>query len=325
MGISQTPPILRMQRLLKDSSLLEGMDPESADELARRFGLQPFQQGDVLIKPGHQGRHLLVLLEGRAEIRATLQDGAGRQALTLAKLHAGDTVGEASFFDPPATRNASVIAVSTGVVGLLPHVTYEALVAEGSPAAAQLERNLLYMLAGRLADTNRQLAALLGAGETPLPMTPLDLDIALCNVPGLQGASPEVLAELSRHFHRHEIHDEVLFREDDAAAELHLLVAGEVEVQKQGHDGAEHLVARLGPGVLFGHASILQGCPRLASARAVGQATVLTMAHTRAMALVNSPTVDAAPWFRRAMVISLSRQLAMATAATLRHASGSAR
>lgn len=164
MGLAETPSFIKLRACLRASSLLVGLGEETSDDLARRFGLQPFQAGDRLIRAGNTERHLLVLVDGAAEVRA-VRDG---QTLTVARLQPGDTAGEITFFDPAAPRTADVIGTENGVVAILSFVTYQALKRANDPAAAVLERNLLVVMAERIEATNRQMGALLAGTESDL-------------------------------------------------------------------------------------------------------------------------------------------------------------
>jgi len=62
---------------------------------------------------------------------------------------------------------------------------------------------------------------------------------------------------------------EVIFRENDEASAMYVVLAGEIEVTKSSRNGVEARVAMLGPGDWFGEMSIVDVQPRSATVRAV--------------------------------------------------------
>lgn len=70
---------------------------------------------------------------------------------------------------------------------------------------------------------------------------------------------------------------EMLVREGELASELYVVLFGEVEVLKQGGDGADVCVAVLGSGDWFGEMAVLDVQPRSASIRTLAPTTLITM------------------------------------------------
>lgn len=70
---------------------------------------------------------------------------------------------------------------------------------------------------------------------------------------------------------------ELLVREGELASELYIVLFGEVEVMKQGHDGADVCVAVLGSGDWFGEMGVLEVQPRSASIRTLAPTTMIRM------------------------------------------------
>ncbi len=70
---------------------------------------------------------------------------------------------------------------------------------------------------------------------------------------------------------------QLLVREGELASELFVLLFGEVEVLKQGHDGADVCVAVLGSGDWFGEMAVLDVQPRSASIRTLAPTTLISM------------------------------------------------
>jgi len=74
---------------------------------------------------------------------------------------------------------------------------------------------------------------------------------------------------------------EVLFRQGDPSSELFVVLHGKVAVATHSSDGRESLVAVLEPGGLFGELGLFDGEPRSADARALVDATVLSIPFDR--------------------------------------------
>lgn len=70
---------------------------------------------------------------------------------------------------------------------------------------------------------------------------------------------------------------QLLVREGELASELYVVLFGEVEVMKQGHDGADVCVAVLGSGDWFGEMAVLDVQPRSASIRTLAPTTLISM------------------------------------------------
>ena len=68
---------------------------------------------------------------------------------------------------------------------------------------------------------------------------------------------------------------EILFREGDAADDMFVVLAGEIEVLKRSRQGSESRVAMLGPGDWFGEMSIVDVQPRSATVRSVAPSRLL--------------------------------------------------
>lgn len=90
-----------------------------------------------------------------------------------------------------------------------------------------------------------------------------------------QGIHPDALDKLLDHASVVELDDEVLFEQgDDANDCLYVIVDGEISIEKDMRDSVQE-VARLSEGEHFGEFGLLSGDPRMAAARAPGEATVL--------------------------------------------------
>jgi len=148
--------------MLLRSPLLAEMEDTARQALALRFEARPFTSRQVLVASGSEGRELLEILAGTADVHAV--EGAHRYRVAV--LEPGSIVGELAFFDADAPRSAEITGTSEGIVAALPHTAYQALVAESHPAAAALERAVMGHTARRLGRTNQRLGHLLDAQRT---------------------------------------------------------------------------------------------------------------------------------------------------------------
>ena len=139
------------QQLLR-LPLLARASPAARRALAGACDLLRFADGDTIIARGAEEHDLLIVLDGRARV---VVDG-----LVVAALGPGDMVGEMGFFERFPARSADVLAQGFCALAVLRREAYAAL----PPAAsAALELAVLGALAGRLAETNAQISALLDA------------------------------------------------------------------------------------------------------------------------------------------------------------------
>lgn len=78
---------------------------------------------------------------------------------------------------------------------------------------------------------------------------------------------------LREHFEPHEI----IFRQGDLGDRLYVIVEGEVELFQEGSSQAPRLLARLGAGECFGEMALVNDKPRVATARSVTRANLLSV------------------------------------------------
>jgi CRP-like cAMP-binding protein len=71
---------------------------------------------------------------------------------------------------------------------------------------------------------------------------------------------------------------EIIVHEGDPGTRFYVVTEGEVEVVRQGSDGKEVLLARLGAGQHFGETALMQDTKRSASVRAATETKLLSMA-----------------------------------------------
>ncbi len=118
--------------------------------LARHMIEVDVPYGAVIFREGERGDAFYVVLEGEAAVLNASSRGAGR---TVAKLGPGSWFGELAVLDP-APRNATVVAATPMVVGVLGTRVFRAVLRD-VPA---LTEKLLAGMARRLRDADRVLS-----------------------------------------------------------------------------------------------------------------------------------------------------------------------
>ena len=157
----QMPAQPDMIEMLMRSPLLAHMDEDVRQDLALRFETRPFTAGQTLIASGADGRALLEILAGTADVY--LREGDHRYK--VAELEPGGIAGEGAFF-AGTTRTADIVGNSEGIVAVMPWSAYCTLVQDRKPAADALEQAVLGHLTTRLKQTNARLSALIDARQT---------------------------------------------------------------------------------------------------------------------------------------------------------------
>jgi thioredoxin reductase (NADPH) len=81
---------------------------------------------------------------------------------------------------------------------------------------------------------------------------------------------------------------ELVVREGDAADKFFMIIKGQAEATRRGHDGAQTVVNHLGPGDYFGEIGLLKNAPRNATVRAKTSLEVMAMDHAAFTRLMES-------------------------------------
>src|SRR5689334_10298683 len=89
--------------LLSRTGIVAGMTPEQIQVLAALGKVENVCEGDPLVSLDESSSDLIVILEGRCEIRTTMND-------VLSRLGEGSLIGEVSFIDHKP-RSAKAVAV----------------------------------------------------------------------------------------------------------------------------------------------------------------------------------------------------------------------
>ncbi|MEC8191892.1 MAG: Crp/Fnr family transcriptional regulator [Myxococcota bacterium] len=150
-----------LAEMLSRSPLLAELEPETRTDLALKFEIRPFTAGQTLLADGAEGRELMEILSGTADVFVREDHHRYR----VATLEPGDLAGEHGFFSGD-TRGADVVGSSEGIVAVLTWEAYRSLTQAAHPGAAQLELAVLNSMRDRTLKTNARLGALVDATKT---------------------------------------------------------------------------------------------------------------------------------------------------------------
>jgi CRP/FNR family cyclic AMP-dependent transcriptional regulator len=142
-----------MEEVLARSGILQGVDPDAADALAKEMETLDVRRGEVVFHEGEPGDSLYIVLGGKIKLGRRAADG--RQNL-IALMGPSDMVGELSLFDPgPRTATATAV-VDTRLARL-----HKQALRNWLTNRPEIAEQLLRVLARRLRRTNDALADLI--------------------------------------------------------------------------------------------------------------------------------------------------------------------
>lgn len=129
------------------------------------------------------------------------------------------------------------------------------------------------------------------------------------------GLDDETLGVLARELPTEHVESgAVVVEEKDSSREMYVVLAGELEVVKDGPTGHECRVALFGPGDWFGEMSILDVQPRSATVRAVAPTMLVRISTEHVERLLYRRDVKAYALFMMNIARELSRRLRVADA-----------
>lgn len=225
--------------------LFSALPAEDFISLADAFERTVLAPEEVVFEQDAPGDTLFVIAEGELEVS---RRGADGETLHLARLGPGAFFGEMSLVSR-APRAATVKSVTTSVL-------------------LRADSSALESLAADIAEVGSILVAFCHARmlENLMRISPV-----LSHVPVAK--RPDVIGLFDTDFFEA---GSTIIEENSPGRGLHVIVSGEVEVLRDCEDG-EEIIARLGPGDVFGEISLLMRRPSTATVRAVDDTAVLLL------------------------------------------------
>jgi|LauGreDrversion4_2_1035121.scaffolds.fasta_scaffold240043_2 CRP-like cAMP-binding protein len=149
-----------VRRIIADSYLAAGFTEEFTDKLASISTRMQFKSGEYMMRDDDDSRDLMILAEGRAEVRTQAEDVIGY-------LKSPMPFGEVAFLDGKR-RSGSVVAVADCTVVQIPEQALRDLLRAEPAMAVRALMNLSQILCDRLRKANQQIAALNAIEEATL-------------------------------------------------------------------------------------------------------------------------------------------------------------
>ena len=131
-----------LQRSLSGIRLLEPLDDDTTESLERQCKWRRYRSGERLFARGSVGREVFFIVNGEVQILGTNEAG---KEITLAHIHAGDTVGEMAAIDGQP-RSANVVAVEDTLVAVLEAESFVELLKRNGEISFELLHRLSSMV-----------------------------------------------------------------------------------------------------------------------------------------------------------------------------------
>jgi len=138
--------------MAKQTHIFDGLSSSDVQQILAHGILRDYEQGELLLKKGSRSSEMFLIVEGAVRVFIEFHG----IEIDLAKLGKGDVLGEmAAITHSPRTANAVIDKKSQ--IFCFDNDALEQLNQALPSVATQLYFNLLRIMAGRLADTNRRL------------------------------------------------------------------------------------------------------------------------------------------------------------------------
>ena len=147
----------RIHALIPRCALLENFSSHEVRLLAQFMEIYRAEAGIELLREGDGGDFMLMLVEGRVEVRKLDQWNTPH---TLSTVEAGGTLGEMSMIDGEA-RFATCVAVEPALVAVLDRESLARIIVEQPMLGAKILMELILVLSQRLRSTSERLLVLL--------------------------------------------------------------------------------------------------------------------------------------------------------------------
>ncbi len=147
----------QIHALIPRCSLLENFSSAEIRLLAHFMHVYRAAVGSELIREGEPGDFMLMLLEGKVEVRKRDREG---KTQVVAAADAGKTLGEMSMIDGEA-RFATCVAVEPSMLAVLDRENLARIIVEQPMLGAKILMELVLVLSQRLRTTSERLLGLL--------------------------------------------------------------------------------------------------------------------------------------------------------------------
>ncbi len=147
----------QIHALIPRCSLLENFASAEIRLLAHFMHVYRAAVGAELIREGEPGDFMLMLLEGKVEVRKRDREG---KTQVVAAADAGKTLGEMSMIDGEA-RFATCVAVEPSMLAVLDRENLARIIVEQPMLGAKILMELVLVLSQRLRTTSERLLGLL--------------------------------------------------------------------------------------------------------------------------------------------------------------------
>ena len=147
----------QMHALIPKCALLENFSPAEVRLLAHFMDVYRAQPGAELIREGEGGDFMLMIIEGKVEVRK--RDRWNTPQL-IALVDAGKVLGEMSMIDGEA-RFATCVALEPVLVAMLDRESLARIIVEQPMLGAKVLMEVVLMLSQRLRATSQRLLGLL--------------------------------------------------------------------------------------------------------------------------------------------------------------------
>jgi CRP/FNR family transcriptional regulator, cyclic AMP receptor protein len=147
----------QMHALIPKCALLENFSPSEVQLLAQFMEVYRAAPGVEIIREGDGGDFMLMVLEGRIEVR---KRDRWNTPQVLAAVDAGRTLGEMSMIDGEP-RFATCVAAESALIAVLNRESLARIIVEQPLLGAKILMELVLMLSQRLRSTSQRLLGLL--------------------------------------------------------------------------------------------------------------------------------------------------------------------
>jgi CRP-like cAMP-binding protein len=138
--------------------------------------------------------------------------------------------------------------------------------------------------------------------------SPAETDAFLRGVHLFKAVAEPELAELRRNLRERTLRKgQILFRQNDAGAEMFLVRRGTILVSRLVTGRVEHVIARIGPGEFFGEMSLLADSKRSATIQAESDVVLLVLDREHLQRLIDQSPRAAAVFFKAMVQVFINR------------------